>query len=120
MTKYIFINCFIVAFITVINGSCSLGSPIENSASTKGLELSQQDSVIPSIDTISITAVGDIMMGTDYPSSRSLPPEDGRTLFKGVKKYLMDADLTFGNLEGVIGRGGTAKSCNNPKYSDQC
>lgn len=116
MTKYIFINCFIVAFITVINGSCSLGSPIENSASTKGLELSQQDSVIPSIDTISITAVGDIMMGTDYPSSRSLPPEDGRTLFKGVKKYLMDADLTFGNLEGVIGRGGTPKSCNNPKY----
>lgn len=68
----------------------------------------------PKMDTITIVGVGDIMMGTDYPNTRTLPPKDGNTLFLGVEQYLKNADLTFGNLEGVIGKGGVAKRCNNP------
>jgi len=70
----------------------------------------------PKQDTIHIVGVGDVMMGTDYPTKRTLPPKDGATLFEGVQPYLSAADLTFGNLEGAIGRGGVAKNCNNPKY----
>jgi poly-gamma-glutamate capsule biosynthesis protein CapA/YwtB (metallophosphatase superfamily) len=68
----------------------------------------------PKEDTIRIVGVGDIMMGTNYPTKRTLPPKDGATLFEKVLPYLQNADLTFGNLEGVIGKGGTPKKCNNP------
>jgi poly-gamma-glutamate capsule biosynthesis protein CapA/YwtB (metallophosphatase superfamily) len=50
-------------------------------------------------------AVGDIMMGTDFPKDR-LPPNDGKELFKDVKAILSSADLTIGNLEGVLLDGG--------------
>lgn len=70
----------------------------------------------PIIDTIHLAAVGDMMLGTDYPNERSLPANDGVGLLHGVQQYLEPFDLTFGNLEGVIGRGGKAKSCNDPRY----
>ena len=65
--------------------------------------------------TIKLVAVGDIMMGTNYPSKNYLPKGDGSYLWKEVKEKLVDADITFGNLEGVLlTTGGTAKRCNNP------
>lgn len=66
-----------------------------------------------------ITMVGDIMMGTNYPSSHSLPPDDGKFLFGDVKEFLSIADLTIGNLEGpLLDRGGTPKKCRDS--SDNC
>lgn len=65
-------------------------------------------------DTVFLTAVGDIMLGTDWPNKSHLPANEGKGLLKAVAPYLQDADLTFGNLEGVIGKGGAAKKCNNP------
>lgn len=72
--------------------------------------------IAPPIDTIHLVAVGDMMLGTNYPDKRTLPANDGVGLLHGVEKYLQPFDLTFGNLEGVIGRGGKAKSCNDPRY----
>lgn len=80
-----------------------------------------QDSVVIAVhrilkDTISIIGVGDIMMGTNFPDNSYLPPSNGMTLWSEVKDTLKDADVTFGNLEGVIlNEGGEAKHCNNPK-----
>ena len=70
-------------------------------------------------DTITLVAVGDIMLGTDYPSAKYLPPDnDCYPLLSEVRPYLKNADITFGNLEGVFAGGhGTPKNCNNP---DQC
>jgi len=66
-------------------------------------------------DTISVIGVGDIMMGTNFPSEKYLPPENGKSLWREVIDILKDADLTFGNLEGVVlDSGGTQKKCNNP------
>jgi len=67
-------------------------------------------------DTISFAAVGDIMMGLNYPNSAPvLPPQDGELTFASVKEVLKNADLTIGNLEGVLlDSGGTAKQCSNP------
>ena len=66
-------------------------------------------------DTLSIIGVGDIMMGTNYPEDR-LPPRDGAFLMEGVDSILQDADVTFGNLEGVLlDSGGTPKRCKDPK-----
>ncbi|MDH5602378.1 MAG: CapA family protein, partial [Cyclobacteriaceae bacterium] len=64
----------------------------------------------------SVIGVGDIMMGTNYPDKSYLPPNNGKGLLSEVKDILLEADLTFGNLEGVIlDEGGTAKNCNDPK-----
>lgn len=62
---------------------------------------------------IRITAVGDIMMGTNFPDDRRAP-DDGISLLKAMTPILKDADITFGNLEGVLLDGGeAAKKCKN-------
>lgn len=55
--------------------------------------------------SLTIIAVGDIMMGSDYPTNM-LPPYGGAQLFAGVDSILRSSDLTIGNLEGVILDGG--------------
>jgi poly-gamma-glutamate capsule biosynthesis protein CapA/YwtB (metallophosphatase superfamily) len=65
---------------------------------------------------IAVIMVGDIMMGTNYPTEYSLPPDDGKDLFSEAKEYLEIADLTLGNLEGtLLDKGGTPKECLNPE-----
>jgi len=78
-----------------------------------------EDSLIVNADTITFIGVGDIMLGTDYPSTKYLPPGNNcYPLLAEVKSYLKDADITFGNVEGVFAGGkGIPKHCNNP---DQC
>ena len=67
-------------------------------------------------NTISFAAVGDIMMGLNYPDNAPiLPPRDGELTFADVREILLDADIAFGNLEGVLlDSGGSAKKCSNP------
>ena len=71
---------------------------------------------IPSIKTksnIRIAAVGDIMLGTNFPDDR-LAPNDGAQLLDAMTPILNKADITFGNLEGVLLEGGeAAKKCKN-------
>ncbi|MBT8103528.1 MAG: CapA family protein [Gammaproteobacteria bacterium] len=63
---------------------------------------------------ISIASVGDMMIGTDYPRNH-LPDDDGVGFLADVAPYLSSADLTFGNLEGVLLDGGEpGKKCSNP------
>lgn len=63
---------------------------------------------------IHIVAVGDIMLGTNFPDDR-LAPNDGKNLLKTIGPILKNADITFGNLEGVLMQGGiAAKKCKNP------
>ena len=67
-------------------------------------------------DTLIIIGVGDIMMGTNFPSDEYLPADNARGLWTDVRDTLRQADVTFGNLEGVIlNEGGNQKNCNNPK-----
>ena len=62
---------------------------------------------------VSIAAVGDMMIGTDYPQNH-LPDDDGVSFLADVAPYLQSADIAFGNLEGVLMDGGEpAKKCRN-------
>ena len=62
-------------------------------------------------DTVRIVGVGDVMLGTSYPTGY-LPPDDGKFLLAPVEKILRDADVTFGNHEGTLFDGaGTPKQC---------
>ncbi|HLN20050.1 MAG TPA: CapA family protein [Bacteroidales bacterium] len=62
---------------------------------------------------IVIAGVGDIMLGSSFPSARYLPPHDNPfLLLESVADSLRDADLTFGNLEGsFLNDGPAAKKC---------
>lgn len=69
---------------------------------------------------LTITAVGDIMMGTTYPAEK-LPPEDGRKLFLKVRDSLKGGDITFGNLEAPFIEEGTARKCSrDPGREARC
>ncbi len=81
------------------------------------VEITQPQTVeppVPARGPVSIAAVGDIMLGTDYPRDR-LPPEEGRALLAEVSGVLSAADIAIGNLEGVMMDGGEpVKRCHNP------
>ena len=63
---------------------------------------------------ITIAAVGDMMIGTDYPENH-LPDDDGVSFLNDVTPWLASADIAFGNLEGVLVDGGEpGKKCSNP------
>ncbi len=63
---------------------------------------------------ITIAAVGDMMLGTDFPDNH-LPDDDGVSFLAQVAPILSRADIAFGNLEGVLlDAGEPGKKCSNP------
>ena len=73
----------------------------------------------PKSDTISVIGVGDMMLGTNFPVSPNyLPPNnDCSSLIAPVVHILRDADVTFGNSEGVFSdKPELARPCNDPKW----
>ena len=62
---------------------------------------------------IIITGVGDIMLGSSFPSPSFLPPHDNPFLLLiSVADTLIASDITFGNLEGsFLNNGEAAKKC---------
>jgi len=66
---------------------------------------------------LSISAVGDIMMGTTYPEA-ILPPDDGAGIFDNVKGNFSESDIVFGNLEGPLVDNGKSDKCR--KNSRMC
>ena len=61
-----------------------------------------------------VAAVGDMMLGTDFPENH-LPDDDGVSFLEPVAPFLAQADVVFGNLEGVLLDGGEpVKTCTNP------
>lgn len=85
--------------------------PVSKSALSPDLVSKTNIRPKPPKTNLSIMAVGDMMLGTDYPDYR-LAPNDGRDLLSNVTTVLSQADITFGNLEGTFGTAGVAeKEC---------
>lgn len=63
--------------------------------------------------TLSVRAVGDTMLGTDFPS-RMLPPE-GASPLTNVKPLLQDGDITIANYEGTLCDNGHSQKCEGAK-----
>ena len=69
----------------------------------------------PAHPGLTLAAVGDIMMGTDYPEN-ILPDDDGVGFLSAVTPTLVQPDVTFGNLEGVLQDGGEpVKQCKDKR-----
>jgi hypothetical protein len=69
----------------------------------------------PSADSITIAAVGDVMLGSPFPNDSRMPPNDGADILKAVTPILSAADIAFGNMEGPIIDGGVSEKCGTPK-----
>lgn len=103
----------LLACISGANKNVVLNSSIADIPNNSNVVLD----AIPYADTISINAVGDIMFGSNFPDNTDMPADDGRHLLKPFKEYLADADIVFGNVEGVfLNNGGTPKGFGNQVY----
>jgi hypothetical protein len=85
--------------IPIVLGLLLLGQPILLTAGSEPL---------------TITAVGDIMMGSTGQRT-ALPPNDGEGLFLEVSEHLRGGDLVFGNLEGALSDGEEGGKCREDK-----
>lgn len=66
-------------------------------------------------ELLTIMAVGDIMLGTSYPSGYLPPNDNPAPLLQQVAPILQKGDITFGNLEGAfLDKGNPYKRCNDP------
>jgi len=74
---------------------------------------------VPEGTTLSVRAVGDMMIGTDFPAGH-LPPNGGRDIFADLSDWLSQADLTFGNLEGPLCDGGSTTKCGPDATPGSC
>ncbi len=119
-------NKWATVLLTALVGGCASTPPTDSPAPPTATDVQVADEA--AVDTggeppaspdlshkrITIAAVGDMMLGTDYPDNR-LPDDDAEGFLAGVTPILVSADLTFGNLEGVLVDGGeAAKKCSNP------
>jgi len=78
------------------------------------LLLGQPDLLPAGSEPLTITAVGDIMMGSTGQRT-ALPPNDGEGLFQEVGEHLRGGDLVFGNLEGTLSDGEEGGKCREEK-----
>ncbi|AMR30647.1 hypothetical protein A0256_04005 [Mucilaginibacter sp. PAMC 26640] len=98
-TGTIYIVC---AFSCLVFTGC-INSGVQKAVTNKAVKHAQDAKVnLPADTIISIVAVGDIMLGTAYPDSSFLPPHSGINSFRSASENLRSADITFGNLEGVL------------------
>lgn len=63
--------------------------------------------------TVTIIGVGDVMLGTSFPSEQYLPPHDNCSiLLKEIRGVIESADVSFCNLEGCfLDQGPVVKKC---------
>lgn len=108
---FYFAGLLVIYFLLVfLLSSCSNNKQETNSRTDKVKIDSKPEQ--PEDSVYAVTMVGDMMLGTNYPSSHSLPPDDGEYILDGVKEYLEASDVTIGNLEGtLLDKGGTPKRC---------
>jgi hypothetical protein len=106
--KMKFLNQLITcsAFLLVLLG-CRVG---ETSLAAIPAEADTIPKLLRLNDTLTVCAVGDIMLGSAYPSISNLPPKDGKNSFKHVIPFLK-GDIVFGNLEGCFLDSGKSTKC---------
>ena len=86
---------------------------VDSTLINKGILSSKDSSEI--MDSIIIGAVGDLMIGTHFPSKNYLPPgELCSSLPDTIMQLLSKPDITFGNLEGCfLDEGPVVKRCSD-------
>ncbi|MBU2019132.1 MAG: CapA family protein [Bacteroidetes bacterium] len=106
LSLILFVFVFCVRCIPFESKAKSIeNKPIKSERLNAVVQQMEEDSLI------SLVAVGDIMLGTNFPYDWHLPPKSVK-LLEPMWPYFRNQDLVFGNLEGtVLNSGGTLKKC---------
>lgn len=93
----------VILIATGLLASCTV-RPVADKTSPAVILKNTATTVTPprNNDTLTIAAVGDIMLGTSYPDDSTLPADNARNSFKAIADELRSADVTVGNLEGTL------------------
>jgi hypothetical protein len=101
-----FQTLILFAFFAILLYGCEqpVASPLSKPKTRKKHTFQKQSPIakVRSKDTITIAAVGDMMLGSAYPDSSKLPPDSAKESFTAAKPYFRGADIVFGNLEGTL------------------
>ena len=90
-------------FILLLIAACTNPSEKKRAGTSRLNRVTDTIAAQPVTDTtITIAAVGDMMLGTSYPDYTHLPPDGGLQSFKYALADLQNNDITFGNLEGTL------------------
>jgi poly-gamma-glutamate capsule biosynthesis protein CapA/YwtB (metallophosphatase superfamily) len=97
------------AAVIFISGACNNSKAVAERTESSTAAPIVKVSPTPT-DSISIAAVGDIMLGSTY-QGRGLPEKDGAEMISGLAPILSSADIAFGNLEGPLIDNGESTKC---------
>lgn len=94
-----------ICFLSCCEAVYSSSNKSHDSINVNGTSISERKIVI--------TGVGDIMLGSSFPSNSFLPPHNNPfLLLESVADTLASSDITFGNLEGsFLNNGEAVKKC---------
>jgi len=114
--KILIKNTYLI--IVVLLFSCKDSSVHEKVSNEKDTPWVENTGSEENNDTLyAVLMVGDMMLGTNYPNTSSLPPDDGKYLLDDAKDFIQSADVSIGNLEGtLLNSGGTPKVCKDPEH----
>lgn len=107
------------SFVAVACGNSSAQSaPAVTDSTVVDIAVDESPEVTKA-DTLTLSFVGDIMMGTTFPDSINgshLPADGGRHLFDECREIFQRVDVACGNLEGSFLNGpGKRRPMTNPK-----
>lgn len=109
MKKKFLIYLLILCLVSISSCTAEKRKLTENDTEQK---LNESEGDTTDSFSVTIAAVGDIMLGSGYPDESYLPENCGEQLISAATNVLKSADITFGNLEGaVINYGNPAKKC---------
>lgn len=110
------INNYILLFFFSLTGLAVISPLFYGNTKMKEALPAQQvlvsDTTEPEDDTFSISIVGDLMVGSNYPSAYFLPKEEEGNILQYAMPLLQSTDMRIGNLESAV-------SDNAPLYK-QC
>jgi hypothetical protein len=107
-----FLYIFLFKFLAV--NAAPVNCPLMQEDTLTKVSRQKPDSLIVATPRqIVITGVGDIMLGSSFPTVKFLPPHDNPfLLLESVADTLAASDITFGNLEGsFLNNGDPSKKC---------
>lgn len=112
----LFLNCFTAVYSQNKDTLINVNAKTKDTLTTKIIQTKDTLKISDTIHisrTVIITGVGDIMLGTSFPSVSYLPPHDNPyLLLETLADTLKNSDITFGNLEGSFLDGGEpVKKC---------
>jgi len=116
------LTILVLIFIGIIATSVTIYSKnIKQKIKSKTLKISQinkanyQNNLLDK--SFTLVAVGDIMLGSCIPDGWIPPNNDCTPFFKPFLSHFTEADIMFGNFEGVFSDTKVgAKKCNDPKW----